>query len=256
VVLRVSLLVRGRVPGGLIAAADRVNRTHLSSDRCPYYGRVVREHGYTVLQYWYFYAFNDWRSTYFGVNDHEADWEMIAVYLVGDEEALWPAWVAASSHDHHGDALRRRWDDPNLRREGDHPVVFPGAGSHSGAFVPGDYSTPSPRPPADAAAGLRARMDVLTARLRDVDTSLAAERAALRGLRVAVRSLGVHADTRPLGREPAGRRGGAVGLRRRRSGLLAAAQLATGAGCAPHTDRARPAGGEHGRAPRPVPTQP
>jgi hypothetical protein len=29
--------------------------------------------GYTVLQYWYFYAFNDWRSTYFGVNDHEAD---------------------------------------------------------------------------------------------------------------------------------------------------------------------------------------
>ena len=28
---------------------------------------------------------------------------------------------------------------PQLRREGDHPVIYPGAGSHSGAFLPGDY---------------------------------------------------------------------------------------------------------------------
>jgi hypothetical protein len=40
-----------------------------------------------VLQYWYFCAFNDWRSTYFGVNDHEADWATIAVYLVRDDAA-------------------------------------------------------------------------------------------------------------------------------------------------------------------------
>jgi len=139
VVLRISLLVRGRVPGGLVAAADRASRTHLGADRCPYYGRVVRADGFTVLQYWYFYSFNDWRSTFHGVNDHEADWEMVSVYLVGDADQLRPAWVAASSHDHHGDALRRRWDDPNLHRENGHPVVFPGAGSHSGAFVPGDY---------------------------------------------------------------------------------------------------------------------
>jgi hypothetical protein len=139
VVLRISLLVRGRVPGGLVAAADRASRTHLGADRCHYYGRVVRAEGYTVLQYWYFYPFNDWRSTFHGVNDHEADWEMVAVYLVGDADRLRPAWVAASSHDHHGDALRRRWDDPNLHRENGHPIVFPAAGSHSGAFVPGDY---------------------------------------------------------------------------------------------------------------------
>jgi len=138
--LRLSLLVRGRVPGGLVAAADRTTRRHLTGDRCPYYGRAVRTGGYTVLQYWYFYAFNDWRSTFHGVNDHEADWEMVAVYLVEEPDGgLRPAWVAASSHDHKGDDLRRRWDDPNLMREGDHPVVFAGAGSHSGAFVPGDY---------------------------------------------------------------------------------------------------------------------
>jgi hypothetical protein len=65
---------------------------------------------------------------------------MVTVYLAESEEGSpRPAWVAFSSHDHHGDDLRRRWDDPELRRLGQHPVVFAGAGSHSGAFVPGDY---------------------------------------------------------------------------------------------------------------------
>ena len=83
---------------------------------------------------------NDWRSTFGGINDHEADWEMITTYLAEEHDgALRPAWAAFSSHDYHGDDLRRRWDDPELHREGDRPVVFAGAGSHSGAFVPGDY---------------------------------------------------------------------------------------------------------------------
>jgi hypothetical protein len=95
-----------------------------------------------------FYAMNDWRSTFGGVNDHEADWEMVTVYLAEREpEPPEPEWVAVSSHDHHGDDLRRRWDDPELVRQGTHPVVFVGAGSHSGAFVPGDYVT-SVDPPA------------------------------------------------------------------------------------------------------------
>src|SRR3954469_603784 len=139
VVLRLSLLVRGRVPRGLVAAAETGTRGDAAADGRPYYRRVVVEAGYTVLQYWYFYAFNDWRSTFHGVNDHEADWETITVYLAGTGAAARPVWVAASSHDHDGAVLRRRWDDPDLRREGDHPVVHPGAGSHSGAFVPGDY---------------------------------------------------------------------------------------------------------------------
>ena len=108
-------------------------------DRFTYYGRVVREGGYVCLQYWFFYAMNDWRSTFGGVNDHEADWEMVTVYLAETADGPRPAWVAFSSHDYVGDDLRRRWDDPELRREGDHPVVFAGAGSHSGAFLPGDY---------------------------------------------------------------------------------------------------------------------
>ncbi len=137
--MRASLLARGKVPGGLAAAAETTYREHLDRGRYTYYGRVVREAGYIVLQYWFFYAMNDWRSTFSGVNDHEADWEMVTIYLAEDEAGPRPAWVAFSSHDYEGDDLRRRWDDPELTREGDHPVVFAGAGSHSGAFVPGDY---------------------------------------------------------------------------------------------------------------------
>jgi hypothetical protein len=138
--LRASLLLRGKVPAGLAAAAETIYREELEAGRFTYYGRVVRDGGYVCLQYWFFYAMNDWRSTFSGINDHEADWEMITIYLAerGDGPPR-PAWVAFSSHDYRGDDLRRRWDDPELHRAGDASVVFAGAGSHSGAFIPGDY---------------------------------------------------------------------------------------------------------------------
>jgi hypothetical protein len=139
--LRASLLLRGKVPAGLAAAAETTYREALDAGRFTYYGRVVRDGGYVCLQYWFFYAMNDWRTTFGGINDHEADWEVVTVYLTEQHDggAPRPAWVAFSSHDYEGDDLRRRWDDPELQREGDHPVVFAGAGSHSGAFIPGDY---------------------------------------------------------------------------------------------------------------------
>jgi hypothetical protein len=139
-VLRASLLLRGKVPAGVTAAAETTYREQLDAARFTYYGRVVRDGGYVALQYWFFYAMNDWRSTFGGINDHEADWEMVTIYLAESSGGPPPpSWVAFSSHDYHGDDLRRRWDDPELQREGEHPVVFAGAGSHSGAFIPGDY---------------------------------------------------------------------------------------------------------------------
>jgi hypothetical protein len=136
--LRLSLVLRGRTPGGTAAAAEVAAREYLDPGRCSYHGRVLRDGGYVVLQYWLFHVFNDWRSTFSGINDHEADWELVAVYLADEGGTPVPRWVAASSHDHTGDELRRRWDDPRLRREGNHPVIFAGAGSHAGAFEPGD----------------------------------------------------------------------------------------------------------------------
>jgi hypothetical protein len=136
-----SLVIRGRVPGGTTAAAEvQYTALHARDERRVYYGRVLRVGGWTVLNYLFFYAMNDWRSTFHGANDHEADWEQIFVYLYEtDEGVLEPRWVAFASHDYDGDDLRRRWDDPMLVKDGLHPVVFAAAGSHSSYFECGEY---------------------------------------------------------------------------------------------------------------------
>jgi hypothetical protein len=136
---RVSLLARGRTPRGAQAAAAMLDRDRPDHGDHPYYGRVVRSAGYVVLQYWYFYYFNDWRSRAYGVNDHEGDWEQVTIYLVDTDGDVRPAWIAFSAHDEHGADLRRRWDDPDLTFFDGHPVVFAGLGSHAGAVLPGEY---------------------------------------------------------------------------------------------------------------------
>ena len=129
---RVSLMFRGRVPRGAVAAGEVTYREEIASGDHPYYGRVHHEAGWTILTYWFFYCMNDWRSSFHGINDHEADWENVILYLSpGDDGVLAPRWVAFSSHDGEGDALRRRIDDPELEWVGSHVVAYPGAGSHS-----------------------------------------------------------------------------------------------------------------------------
>ncbi len=149
--VRLSLTMRGRVPGGLTAATHSLYRASDAARQFPYYAHVSVDGGYVVVQYWMFYAMNDWRSSFAGVNDHEADWEQVTVFLVPTDEPesapgpdglghLRASWVAFSSHDEVGADLRRRHDDPDLSWvDGTHPVVNAGAGSHSGAYLPGDY---------------------------------------------------------------------------------------------------------------------
>jgi hypothetical protein len=36
---------------------------------------------------------NDWRSSFGGVNDHEADWEHVSVLLAEEEHGLLSRWV-------------------------------------------------------------------------------------------------------------------------------------------------------------------
>jgi hypothetical protein len=136
-----TLLARGRVPGDTALAAAKTYR-HMRAEKeeyC-YYGRVARRDGWIALQYWFFYPFNNWRSGFVGVNDHEADWEMIYVYLSESADGeVRPEWVAYASHDFSGDDLRRRWDDPELAKVGEHPIIFSGAGSHASYYQPGEY---------------------------------------------------------------------------------------------------------------------
>lgn len=140
ILMKLSLLIRGAVPGGVTFAAVTRFRERVDNGGATYYGRVTREGGYTILQYWFFYAMNDWRTIYGGVNDHEADWERVTVYVVENPDGTTsPVWVGASSHEYHGDDLRRSWQDPDLHRDGDHPMIYVGAGSHSHQMLPGDY---------------------------------------------------------------------------------------------------------------------
>jgi hypothetical protein len=111
------------------------------------YAHVATDSGHPgklALQYWFFYAFNDFN------NLHEGDWEMIQlVFDAGDErEALTedPVEIGYSSHE---GAERADWDDDKLELDGTHPVVYPAAGSHANKFTQALYIGSS----ADAGVG-------------------------------------------------------------------------------------------------------
>lgn len=134
-----SVFVRPTTPR-LTTAAIALKLERLRLHRQPVvYGRVVEVAGWLVLHYAYFYAMNDWRSGYRGLNDHEADWEQ--AWIMCDPVDQQPIWVVASNHEHRGPDLRRHWNDAECRRVGDHPVLFAGAGSHALYFRAGDYVT-------------------------------------------------------------------------------------------------------------------
>jgi hypothetical protein len=155
-----SLLLRGRVPKATAAAAALdYAAMQAREERFVYHGRVVRDGGWTVCQYWLFFAYNNWRSGFHGVNDHESDWELVNVYLYERDGRLVPEWAAYASHDFHGADLRRRFDDRgDLALEGQHPVVHAGAGSHAAYFRAGEYQAEVPLPVPDRA---RRAIDVL-----------------------------------------------------------------------------------------------
>ena len=83
--------------------------------------------GMLALQYWLFYAFNDWN------NLHEGDWEMIQLVFAAESarDALSQDPVEVGYSQHEG-AERAEWDDEKLELvDGRRPVVYPAAGSHA-----------------------------------------------------------------------------------------------------------------------------
>jgi hypothetical protein len=86
--------------------------------------------GGLALQYWFFYAYNDFN------NKHEGDWEMIQlVFDAGTaEEALTRRPVRIGYSQHEG-AEQADWGDEKLQLvDGSHPVVYPAAGSHANYY--------------------------------------------------------------------------------------------------------------------------
>jgi hypothetical protein len=94
------------------------------------YSHVAREaeHGGFVMQYWFFWYFNQFNDL------HEGDWEGMQISfesetpaeaLAGDEE---PAEIIVFQH---SGGERANWGDSKVQKEGEHPIVYPAAGSHA-----------------------------------------------------------------------------------------------------------------------------
>ena len=86
--------------------------------------------GNVVVQYWFFYIYNDWNDR------HEGDWEMIQLVFDADDASTAlrsePTQVMYAQHE--GGELSA-WDGgPLQRRDGTHPVVFAAEGSHAAYF--------------------------------------------------------------------------------------------------------------------------
>lgn len=97
----------------------------------------------TLIQYWYFYRFNEWRAPLFAgllVQRHEADWEVVTI---GFDEERKPLFVADSAHCA-GSWLA--WDEveASTRLPGPriHPLVAVAEGSHANYADPEDKRSP------------------------------------------------------------------------------------------------------------------
>jgi hypothetical protein len=110
--------------------SHRLNRNHSPVT----YARVVTDRGYPgelALQYWFFYAFNDFNDK------HEGDWEMIQLDFDTAKAAkalrMTPALVGYSQHE---GAESAHWGDSKLELDGGtHPVVYAALGSHANYFT-------------------------------------------------------------------------------------------------------------------------
>jgi hypothetical protein len=96
------------------------------------------------LQYHFFYAFNDWRQAANGTNQHEGDWEAVAIFLKKKNqtaksdkiENYKPFGVACSQHEQ---GEFRFWKD--VKNESMHPVIYVALGSHANYFEAENYPT-------------------------------------------------------------------------------------------------------------------
>jgi hypothetical protein len=130
-----GIATRGDLPDKIFAQA----LTHyggMDADPPTYYfkfhDKTINKGRFDVIQYWFFYAYNDWAYSHKGVNDHEADWEGIFIYFDDIRSDKPPYGMVYSAH---SDQLFRPWKA--VKRQGDHAIVHVAPGSHA-SYPPSD----------------------------------------------------------------------------------------------------------------------
>lgn len=92
------------------------------------YAHIAREEGRSgfALQYWFYWYFNQFNDL------HESDWEGMQITFDADSprEALREEPSEMILFQHAG-GERSEWDDAKVEKQGEHPVVYPAAGSHA-----------------------------------------------------------------------------------------------------------------------------
>lgn len=92
------------------------------------YAHVAREAGRAGLavQYWFFWYFNQFNDL------HEGDWEGMQIsFEASTPQAALEEEPSEIALYQHAGGERAEWDDGKVQKEGDHPVVYPAAGSHA-----------------------------------------------------------------------------------------------------------------------------
>lgn len=99
------------------------------------YGREIKlSSNVRVLQYWFFYVFNDWGGLIKGGNKHEGDWEMIQIIIFLNNAQ--PDQITYSMH--HG-GLPLQLGDSEVMKHDEHPLVFVTLGGHGSWNKPGNH---------------------------------------------------------------------------------------------------------------------
>jgi hypothetical protein len=101
------------------------------------YAHSAREAGHPgfVLQYWFFWYFNQFNDL------HEGDWEGMQItfpHASGPKQALeeGPDEIALFQH---AGGEKASWESGKVEKEGTHPVVYPAAGSHATFYASAVY---------------------------------------------------------------------------------------------------------------------
>ena len=107
------------------------------------YVHIFESGSQVIIQYYYFYPFNDFQ------NNHEGDWQHVNIIVTSRDTAT--AELAGIDYKFHGKGLtyagiRGRIFNPQTHfapaEGGTHPVVYVGAGSHGGYPTGGNYPDP------------------------------------------------------------------------------------------------------------------